>query len=309
MARTAEDLRLLMEVLVSPPPLEAGYWNLGLPMPTKHTLAEYKVAVWGEQPGFPVCTEVRAAVEKVTAALQRCGATVDTRARPDFDGLESHRLYLQLLGCTNTCKEGWKAARVWEQQHRSTPAAEARLAAASGHLWEIDDSSFVVEHSVSQTFRQFYAANERRNALRTKWAEFFREGQFDAVLMPVYPLPAIVHDHTHEDVLYPHCLYGPYWRPSGRTLAIDGVQTPYQDAVFWSGLATVAYLPSTAFPTGCGKESGLPIGLQLVGPEGADYLTIALAGLLETEAGFRAELPPVFSDPDRASSLNLQGCL
>lgn len=29
-------------------------------------------------------------------------------------------------------------------------------------------SDFVVEHSVSQTFRQFFAANERRNALRIK---------------------------------------------------------------------------------------------------------------------------------------------
>ena len=84
---------------------------------------------------------------------------------------------------------------------------------------------------------------------------------------------------------------GPYWRPSGRTLEIDGVQTPYEDAVFWSGIATVSYLPSTAFPAGCGAESGLPVGLQLVGPEGSDYLTIHLAGLLEKEAGFGAVLP------------------
>ena len=32
--------------------------------------------------------------------------------------------------------------------------------------------------------------------------------------------------------------------------------------------------------------------MQLVGPEGADYLTIHLAGLLEDEAGFKATLPP-----------------
>ena len=63
-----------------------------------------------------------------------------------------------------------------------------------------------------------------------------------------------------------------------------------QDAVFWVGVASVSYLPSTAFPAGCG-ELGLPIGLQLVGPEGGDYLTINLAGLLEKEAGFACTLP------------------
>jgi amidase len=62
--------------------------------------------------------------------------------------------------------------------------------------------------------------------------------------------------------------------------------------VFWSGLPTVSYLPSTAFPAGLGVTSGLPVGLQLVGPEGGDYLTIALAGLLETEAGYVTALPP-----------------
>ena len=57
----------------------------------------------------------------------------------------------------------------------------------------------VVEHSVTQTYRQFYAANEQRTALRTKWAEFFRSGDFDAVLMPIYPLPAIKHDQGGAD--------------------------------------------------------------------------------------------------------------
>ena len=53
-----------------------------------------------------------------------------------------------------------------------------------------------------------------------------------------------------------------YWRPTKRTLSVDGATTPYHDAVFWSGVATVAYLPSTAFPAGLGAESGLPVGLQ-----------------------------------------------
>ena len=106
LARTAEDLALLMDVISAPAPLES-YWALDLPKPTKTSLADYKIAVWGDQSGFPVSEEVRAAVAAVSAALARCGATVDDAARPDFDSAMCHRLYLQLLGCTNTCKEGW----------------------------------------------------------------------------------------------------------------------------------------------------------------------------------------------------------
>ena len=43
------------------------YWALQLPRPTKRSLSECKIAVWSEQPGFPVGAEVRAAIDKVTA--------------------------------------------------------------------------------------------------------------------------------------------------------------------------------------------------------------------------------------------------
>jgi amidase len=66
MARTARDLALLMDVITAPPPLEANYWALDLPKPTKTKLSDYKIAVWGEQPGFPVCEEVRTAIAAVT---------------------------------------------------------------------------------------------------------------------------------------------------------------------------------------------------------------------------------------------------
>lgn len=167
LARTAADLALLLNVIAAPAPLES-YWALGLPRPTKKALREYKVAVWGEQPGFPVCKEVRSAVDAVAAALARCGATVDATARPGFDAAASHRLYLQLLGCTNTSKEAFGTGREWESHARS-PGAEARLAAVGGRLWEVEDTDFVVEHSVTQTYRQFYAArvNKKSSGMTT----------------------------------------------------------------------------------------------------------------------------------------------
>jgi amidase len=51
-------------------------------------------------------------------------------------------------------------------------------------------------------------------------------------------------------------------------------------------------LPSTAFPTGLSR-AGLPIGLQIIGPEYGDRTTIEVARLIaEVLGGFRA--PPRF---------------
>ena len=54
-------------------------------------------------------------------------------------------------------------------------------------------------------------------------------------------------------------------------------------------MSGVAYLPSTIVPTGLGVD-GLPIGVQIIGPEYSDLVTIGLATELET-MGFRF-VPP-----------------
>jgi amidase len=75
---------------------------------------------------------------------------------------------------------------------------------------------------------------------------------------------------------------------------VDGAEQPYFQQVFWAGLVTVAYLPSTVFPTGPGAD-GLPIGLQAVSGEFNDYLCIDFARQLEqARGGFEA--PPGYAD-------------
>ena len=52
----------------------------------------------------------------------------------------------------------------------------------------------------------------------------------------------------------------------------------------WPGVATVAGLPATAAPIEI-SASGLPIGVQIVGPWLEDRTTIKFAALLEREFG------------------------
>ena len=61
-----------------------------------------------------------------------------------------------------------------------------------------------------------------------------------------------------------------------------------QDSIF------TRFFPSTVIPTGL-TEEGLPIGIQIIGPEYGDLKTIGLAKLLEKE-GYNFIPPSNYSD-------------
>jgi amidase len=63
---------------------------------------------------------------------------------------------------------------------------------------------------------------------------------------------------------------------------IKGKSTSPADPTFWGGFFTVAYLPATVAPAGLSR-SGLPVGVQIVGPEYGDNTCIVVAQRLERE--------------------------
>ena len=109
--------------------------------------------------------------------------------------------------------------------------------------------------------------------MRLAWAEFFTA--YDLLLCPVAGVAAFPHDqHTerHE-----------------RTVTINGTRVPVTDHLFWAGYTGASYLPSTAAPCGF-TPAGLPVGVQIVGPQYGDLTTLAFARLLERE--FQGFVPP-----------------
>src|SRR5436309_6857253 len=83
------------------------------------------------------------------------------------------------------------------------------------------------------------------------------------------PCSALQHDHAPQ---------------RSRQLEVDGSKIPYNDLMAWAGIATLNGLPATTMPNGR-NESGLPIGVQIVGGYLEDLTTIAFAGLIERELG------------------------
>ena len=61
------------------------------------------------------------------------------------------------------------------------------------------------------------------------------------------------------------------------------------DQLFWAGHSCLFYLPGTVAPIGAAAD-GLPVGVQIVGPQYGDRTCIEMARLLERE--FARFVPP-----------------
>ncbi len=259
MARSANDLDLLLDVLAHPDLLQSGL-RYELPGLGDRRLADLKVAVWSNDDVAPVSGAVEAGVHKVAEALRANGATVDVTARPAFSSRHTQDVYYALLNAfvgTALPAEQYDAlyhqAAAQDADDQSEPANDARQRTMSHQRWQ--------------------QLHEQRERLRWHWHEFFQD--FDALIAPQTATTAFAHDHR------------PMYE---RTHNVDGAVQPYWQQIFWAGLPGISHLPSTVIPTGP-ADDGLPVGVQVIGPAYADKVTVGVAALLEAE-GFEFQPPP-----------------
>lgn len=156
LARSARDLRLVLDVLAGPAPRDAGAWSVRLPEPRRSDGA-WRIGVWTDDANAIVQDDVRACIRQAADALGQAGARV-VEARPDFDAEESRQL-----------------------------CAEAVLAAISVGRDDGTDACAGGSHA------EWLRRRARREELRQAWDRWF--GDFDALLCPVMGVPAFPHDH------------------------------------------------------------------------------------------------------------------
>jgi amidase len=97
-ARSAQDLRLLLDVLAGPSPERAVAWELALPEPTVTSLHGLRVAAWFDEPELEIDAAMGAVLHAAADALESAGATVDRQARPALDVRRSWRNGARLIG-------------------------------------------------------------------------------------------------------------------------------------------------------------------------------------------------------------------
>ncbi len=262
LARSAKDLDLSLDVIVAPPAYLKTAWNIHLPPARKKRLQDFKIAIWLDDPVFPVDTLVGDALQRAVDELTKCGVRIQEK-KPDIDFAKSHEVYTQLLSAVSS---PGLPRDIFDQALAETP-----------NLLETDkDYRAQWVRGTTLLHRNWLSLNYERLKLREKWAEFFTK--FDIFLCPAAPVTAFPHDHS------------PFF---DRTLTVNQNRGPYADTLLgWAGLTCVTYLPATIAPVGLAKN-GLPVGIQIVGPYLEDKTSIQFAGLLEeTMGGFVA--PPGF---------------
>jgi amidase len=260
MARSAEDLVIGLSVMAGPDEIDGAGLRLALPAPRRKALREFKVAVMLDDPAAEVDREVQARLQALADFLGKRKVKVSFTARPAFDTAEAHRTYIFLL----------RAATAGRQ----TAEEFSRNAEITRGLAPDDQRYYAwTMRANTASHRDWLAANETRHKMRWRWAEFFRE--WDLLLCPVASSAAFPHDHAGER--------------HERMITVNGKRVPCVDQLFWAGYGGMAYLPATVAPAGL-TPAGLPVGVQIIGPQYGDRTCIEFARLLERE--FQAFVPP-----------------
>jgi len=248
MARNAGDLRLLWNVLRG---------SNGAP---SRDIKGARVAVWDEEPSFPLGAEARDGVKRAADALANAGAVVE-RAKLPFTGnalMETYNdLLIAVLGATfpKELYDGFVAQRA--QDLEATRAGNDLFGASLYRL------------RATASYREVLSAMTKRQAMKDKLAAFHDSG-WDIILSPISPVPAFLHDHSQPQM--------------ARTLDMDGAKIPYMTMLNWIALATALHGPALAVPAGRTK-AGLPVGVQLIG-QAEDRLFDFAQALEEWLGGF-----------------------
>ena len=255
LARSAEDLELLFDILLGPAEIERAGAELRLPAPRHDDLKSFRVGVWTD--AFPLDPGYAAAIDQLVGRLRRCGVQVDEAARPAIDAAASHRAYIQtLFGIIGA----------------GLPPSAKEALFAEGDAAEAGSYPRQVADAIRQPLQSYLAIREERHRLRQAWSYFFAD--YDILICPVTPTVAFPHDVERSD----------FAAQFVRTLAVGDRRIPYLDNLAWPGLATVAYLPATAMPTGA-LVGSVPAGVQIIGPFLGDHTTLRFARLVERELG------------------------
>ena len=251
MARTVDDLALLLSVMAGPDPRSP--LSLELPGaefadPGRGSMAGLRIAFSPDLGGaVRVEPEIARSVLAAAAACETHGAIVE-EASPDFAGAD----------------ECFRTLRAWQFEAGLGEHLDANADTVRPSLY----GNMLAGRELSGP--QIGRAVLLRTTLFHRMREFLTE--FDALILPVAPLPAF-----DADLQYPELVAGER-------------QSDYLGWMRTVCHVTVTGHPSISLPAGF-TAAGTPIGVQLVGRHRGERELLAAAKGFETATGFGTRRP------------------
>ena len=171
-ARSVDDLEILLGLLGGPNPDDAPAWRLDLPAPRATELSDFRVAAWLDDEFAPVDPAVAEVMALAVAALEAAGARIDHELRPSVEPATAAREGSMLISSATEISD-----------------SDAENSAASGGGRGLDHRAWDVLH-------------RRRGEVRQRWAEFFTA--VDVLLCPVTVVPPFRHVHSDAGSNWAH---------------------------------------------------------------------------------------------------------
>jgi amidase len=105
-ARSCDDLALLMGLLAGPARDRAVGWRLDLPGPDIVQIGTLRVAAWFDEPSIAMDAEMVATLHGVADQMVAAGVSVDREARPELDFTKAWKAGGWLIGAAVNISEG-----------------------------------------------------------------------------------------------------------------------------------------------------------------------------------------------------------
>jgi amidase len=209
-ARAADDLELLLDVIAGPDEWRSGAWRLELP-----AARVGRIGLWFDDEQYPLDEHVRAVLDATAAEL---GAEP---VRPPLRLEDALRLYYRLVAPELSRGTEPETVERWRE--------DAARRDAPPHV----HSSEAWEHWGVVLQRDWLEANEERVRLQARWAEACAD--YDVILMPVTPVAAMPHQAAETDA---------------REVVVNGMPQPWRVVSAWLWVVGLLHLPAASAPVG-----------------------------------------------------------
>lgn len=263
LAKTTQDLETLLEVTLGICGPAAQAMQISLQGPRFENANGLRVGIWADDAYCAVDPEIATAIEEAGRQLEKHGARVKN-AKPDFDLGWNTEVYAMLL---NPIMGRGFGDSIQKRMQNIVDTAEPND----------KDYAILQARGIRLLHKDWLDWNEHRAQLAAKWQAYFE--QYDVLLCPVTPSPAM--PHMQDSNAY------------ARPFEVNGISRGYMENIVWPGVATVCNLPATSVPLGF-HSTGLPIGMQIIGPAFEDKTPIGVARCLEV-AGYGFMAPKGFA--------------